>query len=57
MLDYVGKYYAKQTQQSIKLLSTLIEPVMVTGLAGMVLFFALAIFLPMWKILKLVGAA
>lgn len=57
VLSYVGKYYAKQTRQSIKLLSTLIEPVMVTGLAGLVLFFALAIFLPMWKILKLVGSA
>ena len=55
ILAYVGKYYAVQTQRSIKLLSTLIEPVLVTTLAGVVLFFALAIFLPMWKVLKLVG--
>jgi type IV pilus assembly protein PilC len=41
----------------VKLLSTLIEPVMVISLAGVVLFFALAIFLPMWKLLKLVGTA
>jgi MSHA biogenesis protein MshG len=39
------------------LLSTLIEPVMVTSLAAVVLFFALAIFLPMWKLLKIVGSA
>ena len=57
IFDYLKKYYAAQTQRSIKLLSTLIEPAMVTGLAAIVLFFALAIFLPMWKLLKLVGAS
>jgi MSHA biogenesis protein MshG len=54
---YLKKYYATQTQRSIKMLSTLIEPVMVTGLAAVVLFFALAIFLPMWKLLKVIGTA
>jgi len=57
ILAYVADYYSTQTKRSIKLLSTLIEPVLVTGLAAVVLFFALAIFLPMWKILKLVGTA
>lgn len=57
ILAYVADYYATQTKRMIKLLSTLIEPVLVTGLAAVVLFFALAIFLPMWKILKLVGSA
>ncbi len=52
---YLRKYYATQTQRSVRLLSTLIEPVMVTTLAAVVLFFALAIFLPMWKLLKIVG--
>jgi MSHA biogenesis protein MshG len=54
---YLRKYYAAQTQRGVKLLSTLIEPVMVTCLAAVVLFFALAIFLPMWKLLKIVGTA
>ncbi|RIK68835.1 MAG: hypothetical protein DCC65_01495 [Planctomycetota bacterium] len=54
---YLRKYYATQTTRSVKLLSTLVEPVLVTGLAAVVLFFALAIFLPMWKLLKLVGTA
>lgn len=54
---YLKQYYAKQTQRSVKLLSTLIEPVMVTCLAAVVLFFALAIFLPMWKLLKVIGSA
>ena len=57
ILAYVAGYYSTQTKRSIKLLSTLIEPALVTGLAAVVLFFALAIFLPMWKILKLVGTA
>ena len=54
---YLRKYYARQTERGVKLLSTLIEPVMVCSLAAVVLFFALAIFLPMWKLLKLVGTA
>ncbi len=54
---YVRNYYVRQTSQMVRLLSTLIEPVMVCCLAGVVLFFALAIFLPMWKLLKLVGTA
>jgi MSHA biogenesis protein MshG len=54
---YLRKYYAAQTQRGVKLLSTLIEPVMVTCLAAVVLFFALSIFLPMWKLLKIMGTA
>lgn len=54
---YLKKYYATETSRSVRLLSTLVEPVLVTGLAAVVLFFALAIFLPMWKLLKLVGTA
>ncbi|MFQ5424443.1 MAG: type II secretion system F family protein [Phycisphaerae bacterium] len=57
ILAYVSKYYETQTKRSIKLLSTLIEPVLITCLAAVVLFFALSIFLPMWKVLKLVGSA
>ncbi len=57
ILAYVAKYYETQTKRSIKLLSTLIEPVLITCLAAVVLFFALSIFLPMWKVLKLVGSA
>jgi len=53
---YLKKYYTYQTQRSIKLLSTLVEPALVAGLALVVLFFALSIFLPMWKLLKLVGS-
>jgi MSHA biogenesis protein MshG len=50
---YLRRYYAEQTQRSVKMLSTLIEPAMVTCLAAVVLFFALSI----WKLLKLVGTA
>lgn len=57
IFSYLKKYYATQTARSVKLLSTLVEPILVTGLACVVLFFALAIFLPMWKLLKIVGTA
>jgi len=39
ILAYVAKYYETQTKRSIKLLSTLIEPVLITCLAAVVLFF------------------
>lgn len=54
---YLRKYYTTQTKRGVKLLSTLIEPIMVTSLAAVVLFFALAIFLPMWRLLKIMGTA
>lgn len=57
IFEYLRKYYSLQTQRGIKLLATLVEPIMVTGLAALVLFFALAIFLPMWRLLRLVGTA
>jgi MSHA biogenesis protein MshG len=57
IFTYLRTYYARQTERGVKLLSTLIEPVMVSCLAAVVLFFALAIFLPMWKLLKLVSSS
>lgn len=55
IFEYLGRYYRVQTQRSIKTLSTLIEPVLISGLAAIVLTFSLAIFMPMWRMLKLVG--
>ncbi len=56
IFEYLGRYYRVQTQRAIKNLSTLIEPILIAGLAGIVLLFSLAIFQPMWQMLKLVGA-
>ncbi|NQT55930.1 MAG: type II secretion system F family protein, partial [Desulfobacteraceae bacterium] len=48
MMDKVSKYYDLEVEYTIKNLSTLIEPVLIVVIGGMVLFLALAIFLPMW---------
>jgi len=35
--------------------TTVIEPILIVGLAGVVLLIALAIFLPMWNMTALLG--
>ena len=53
MLLKVANYYEKEVNYTIKNLSTLIEPILIAGLAIIVLFFALAIYLPMWNMMSL----
>jgi len=53
MMDKVSKYYDLEVEYTIKNLSTLIEPVLIVVIGGMVLFLALAIFLPMWDMASL----
>ncbi len=53
MLLKVANYYEKEIDYTIKNLSTLIEPLLIAGLAVIVLFFALAIYLPMWNMMSL----
>ncbi|MFO0972971.1 MAG: type II secretion system F family protein [Phycisphaerae bacterium] len=55
IFDYLARYYSQQTKRLVKTLSTLIEPVLIACLAGVILFFALSIFLPMLRMLKLVA--
>jgi len=53
MLTKVADYYEKEIDYTIKNLSTLLEPILIAGLAVIVLFFALAIYLPMWNMMTL----
>jgi len=54
MLAKVSQYYELETEYTIKNLSTLIEPVLIITIGGMVLFLALGIFLPMWDMARVV---
>ena len=54
MLDKVAQYYDQEVDTSIRNLTTTLEPILLGFIFGMVLFLALAIFLPMWDILKVV---
>jgi len=53
MLLKVAQYFNEDADRSIKKLSSLIEPVLIFVLGGIVLFLALAIFLPMWDMTKM----
>jgi len=54
MLAKVSQYYELEAEYTIKNLSTLIEPVLIITIGGMVLFLALGIFLPMWDMARVV---
>ena len=54
VLGKVSDYYDQEVDYAIKQFSTLIEPMLIMFLAGVVLFFALSIFLPMWDLLDVV---
>ncbi|MBA4390539.1 MAG: type II secretion system F family protein [Syntrophus sp. (in: bacteria)] len=52
MLREVSVHYDREVSYSVARLSAWIEPVLTAGLAGMVLFLALAIFMPWWDMMK-----
>ncbi len=55
MCSVVTRHYDREVSHLTKNVTTVIEPVMIIGLAGVVLLVALAIFLPMWNMAALVG--
>jgi type II secretory pathway component PulF len=54
MLSAVSTHYDDEVAYAVKQLSDAIGPILVVGLAAVVGFFALAIFLPMWDLTKMV---
>ena len=54
MLDQVAKHYDREVEYATKSLSDALGPILVVGLAAVVGFFAMAIFLPMWDLTKMV---
>lgn len=55
MLREVSHHYDDEVEYATKGLADAMGPILVLGLAGVVLFFALAIFLPMWDLMKIVN--
>lgn len=53
MLFKVADYYDEEVDQAIKNLATAIEPILLGFMGALVLFLALAIFLPMWDMTKM----
>lgn len=54
MLRAVSEHYDYEVAYAVKGLSDALGPVLIVGLAGVVGFFALAIFLPMWDLTQMV---
>ena len=55
MCSVVARHYDREVSHLTKNVGTFIEPIMIVGLAVVVLFVALAIFLPMWNMTALLG--
>lgn len=53
MLEKVADYYDDEVDHAVKNLSSMIEPVLLLFMAALVLFLALAIFMPMWDMSKM----
>lgn len=54
MLEKTAEYYDREVDSSIRNLTTTLEPALLSMIFVVVLFLALAIFLPMWDIIKIV---
>ncbi|HKK20329.1 MAG TPA: type II secretion system F family protein [candidate division Zixibacteria bacterium] len=52
MLDEVGTHYSKEVQYTSRQLTAILEPILTLVVSVFVLMMALAIFLPMWNLIK-----
>jgi MSHA biogenesis protein MshG len=52
MLNKMADYFDREIDYTIDNLTPLIEPMLLFGLAGVMMVFALGIFLPMWDLIK-----
>ncbi len=55
MCEIISRNCDREVEHLTKNVTTVIEPIMIVGLAGVVLLIALAIFLPMWNMAALIG--
>ncbi len=54
MCSFVARHYDREVSHLTKNVTAVIEPIMIVGLAALVLMIALAIFLPMWNMASLI---
>jgi type II secretory pathway component PulF len=55
MCSVVARHYERETTVLTRNICTIIEPLLIIAVAAVVLVIALAIFMPMWDMVKLVG--
>ncbi|OGC23669.1 hypothetical protein A2291_04120 [candidate division WOR-1 bacterium RIFOXYB2_FULL_42_35] len=56
MLGKVAGYFEREADYTIANITPLLEPILIFGLAGIMLVFALAIFMPMWDLISVYQA-
>lgn len=54
MLNEIALYYQREVDYDLKHLTDIIEPILLLGIAIIILFLALAVYLPIWSMVKLV---
>ncbi len=54
MCKIISRHYDREVSHAIKNLATVLEPVLIAALTGVVLIIALAVFMPMWSMIELV---
>ena len=55
LCNVIAHHFSRETKHLTKNMATVIEPILIAGLTGVVLLIALAVFLPMWDMVKIVG--
>ena len=55
MLSGIADHYDLEVEHTLKNLTTLLEPILLVGIFGMITLMALAIFLPIWRMSTAVG--
>ena len=55
VLEDISEFYAKELKETIKMVTSLIEPIMIVFMGGVVGFIAISIIVPVFKMSSLVG--
>lgn len=53
LLNHIADYFDRETDLKIKNMTTMIEPILICCMGGLVLMLALGVFLPMWNLISL----
>jgi MSHA biogenesis protein MshG len=55
LLEEVSGFYQREVDYRLRNLTSMLEPLLIVGVGGMVLILALGVFLPMWNMIAKVG--
>lgn len=53
MLNKMADYFDREVDYTVRNLTPLLEPILIFGLGGILLIFALGVYLPMWNVVRI----